>query len=93
MIIVSFLKNKMLNCCQKKICHSQCDPEKDNPFCHDTLCRECRITVHPFEEDEDSICARCGYHICEKCINNKEIRVKNGLCKNCIQSLLNKNEQ
>jgi hypothetical protein len=62
-----------LRCCELKICHSECSIKLDNPFCHDTKCRECDISWLKFEDSEKNACQCCGYHICDKCQINKNI--------------------
>ena len=72
-----------LRCCILKICCKTCDKTRDNPFCHDTKCRECHITILHVEDADIKACWNCGYHICDECKINKGIIYPRGDCPKC----------
>jgi hypothetical protein len=72
-----------LRCCILKICHLQC-PFFNNPFCHDTKCRECNVNWLKFEENENNACMCCGYHVCKECQLTKGLlSPMEGPCPKC----------
>jgi hypothetical protein len=71
-----------LRCCYLKICHLNCPIENNNPFCHDTKCRQCNINWLKFEDAESKACIRCGYHVCDECQLNKNINIEKE-CPKC----------
>ena len=77
------LKEK-LRCCELKICHSQCPIKWDNPYCHDTKCRECNVTWLKFEDYDANVRMCCGYHVCKDCqIKNNLTKYMYGHCPKC----------
>ena len=74
-----------LDCCAQKLCHSQCDPKLNNPFCHDTKCQNCNITILKLADAELYACWCCGYHICKQCQELTGINYTNNTmpCPNC----------
>ncbi len=60
-------------CCKARTCHKNCPVEWDNPFCHDTFCRECHLVILPHKRVHDKdgnirACGKCGWWACKKCM-------------------------
>ncbi len=76
-------------CCKAKTCHKNCPVEWDNPFCHDTFCRECHQVLLDRKDAAEMTCGRCGWWCCDSCHEKVDYSSMNDLpdlIKNRIKS-------